>query len=273
MSQIDIDRGGIGMTKTLIATFFLVVLAVNFSTVHAQTTYDQIADPVEYVIDDMKGDVQVLEENSKTWDPAQEGQVLESGDEIKVGDNSEATLTMQSETQVHLSADSDLKVGEIEPNTTNGFLSHLVVIAGVILSDVKKNLLESHSSFEIEANGVVCGVRGTAFEVSNINGNVVTATHEGKVETMVGGESHFVTEGSAASFSGGRYQGLRQLRADEINRFHQWRGMRLRIRQKRMQRIRDIRMGRRRAWVRRHGFSQSRLRRRRQMQRRLNRNS
>jgi hypothetical protein len=261
------------MKKVLISTFFLGLLDLNFSMVHAQTTNDVTADPVEYVIEDMKGsNIQVLEENSKTWDPAQEGQVLETGDEIRVGDNSEATLTMQSDTQVHLSADSDLKVGVIEPNSTNGFLSHLVVMAGVILSDVKKNLLESHSSFEIEANGVVCGVRGTAFEVSNINGNVVTATHEGKVETVFGGESHFVTEGSAASFNGGRYQGLRQLRADEINRFQQWRSVRSRIRLKHMQRIRDIRMGRRRAWVRRHGSS-PRLRRRRQLQRRLNRNS
>ena len=264
------------MRKSLtIPLFFLFLLGffgINFSTVYTQTTDNSAADPVEYVIEDMKGNnVQVLEENAQTWDAAQEGQVLESGDEIRTGDNSEATLTMQSDTQVHLSANSDLKVGQIEPNTTNGFLSHLVLLAGVILSDVKKNLLDSHSSFEIEANGVVCGVRGTAFEVSNVNGNMQTATHEGKVEVISGGESHFVTEGSAASFEGNRYQGLRQLRADEINRFHQWRNFRSRILGKRIQRIRDIRMGRRRVWMRRHGRSPMRQRRRAQIRRRLNR--
>src|ERR1700677_1600001 len=250
--------------------FTLGFLLANFSIVHAQTTYDSASDPVEYVVEDIQGNgVQVLEENSKTWDMAQEGQVLETGDEIRTGSNSQATLTMQSDTQVHLSSNSDLKVGDIEPNTTNGFLSHLVVLAGIILSDVKKNLLESHSSFEIEANGVVCAVRGTAFEVSNNNGDVETATHEGKVETLSGGESHFVTEGSAASFRDRRYQGIRRLRTDEINRFQRWRGIRSRIRQKRLQRIHDIRMGRRRAWVRRSGRPGMRQRRRAQIHRRL----
>jgi hypothetical protein len=225
---------------------------------------------VEYVVEDIKGaNVQVLEDGSQTWDNAQEGQVLESGDEIRTGDNSEATLTMQSDTQVHLSADSDLKVGQIESNNSNGFLSHLVILAGTIFSDVKKNLLESHSSFEIEANGMVCGVRGTAFEVSNNNGDVVTATHEGKVETVSGGESHFVEAGNASTFHQGRFQGLRALNSDEIGRFHRWRAMRAGILQKRFQRIRDIRMGRRKAWVRRHGVIANHIKRRRQLRRRL----
>ncbi|HTA76049.1 MAG TPA: FecR family protein [bacterium] len=230
------------------------------------------ADPVEYVVEDIKGgNVQVLEENSKTWDNAQEGQTLESGDEIRVGDNSEATLTMQSDTQVHLSADSDLKVGQIEPNETNGFLSHLVILAGTILSDVKKNLLESHSSFEVEANGVVCGVRGTAFEVSNVNGEVQTVTHEGKVEAVSGGESHYITAGSASAFRNGRYQGIRQIRPEELNRFKQWRSVRARIRAKRLQRVRAIRMGRRQAWVRRHSPSKQRAKRKEEIRRRYDR--
>jgi len=257
--------------KRSLSFFILGFLLANFSLVHAQTSSNSVSDPVEYAVEDIQGgNVQVLESNSKTWDPAQEGQVLESGDEIRVGDNSEVTLTLQSETQVHLSANSDLKVGQIAPNTTNGFFSHLVVLAGVVLSDVKKNLLESHSSFEIEANGVVCAVRGTAFEVSNVNGNVQTATHEGKVEMASGGESHFVTEGSAASFSGGKYQGIRQLRTEEMNRFQRWRSMRMRIGNKRMQRIHDIRMGRRQAWMRRHGRAMMQ-RRRARIHRRFNR--
>jgi ferric-dicitrate binding protein FerR (iron transport regulator) len=258
--------------KRSLSFFALGFLLINFSIVHAQTSNDNASDPVEYAVEDIQGaNVQVLENNSQTWDPAQEGQILESGDEIRTGNNSEATLTMQSDTQVHLSANSDLKVSQIEPNSTNGFLSHLVVLAGVILSDVKKNLLESHSSFEIEANGVVCAVRGTAFEVSNNNGDVETATHEGKVETLSGGESHYVTEGSAASFKGRTYQGLRRLRTEEMNRFQRWRGVRLRIRNKRMQRIRDIRMGRRQAWMRRHGRAAMMQKRRKQIRRRLNR--
>ena len=72
--------------------------------------------PVEYIIEDIQGpDVQVLEEGSKTWEAAQEGQVVESGDQVKTGKNSEATLTLESDTTVHMDPDSTVKVGQISP--------------------------------------------------------------------------------------------------------------------------------------------------------------
>lgn len=258
------------MKRSLTVLFVLLACVFSSRTAFSQTTNDPNS-AVEYVVEDIQGsNVQVLEENSQTWDPAQEGQVLETGDEIKVGDNSQATLTLQNDTQVNLSADTDLKIGQIEPNATNGFFSHLVVLAGQIISDVKKNLTESHSSFEVEANGVVCSVRGTAFEFSNNNGDVETATNEGQVAMASGGESHLVSAGSASSFNGGRYQGMRSLRPDEINRFQRWRSFRARVRNKRMQRIRAIRSGRRTAWVRRHGRSAGLQKRREDYRRRRN---
>src|ERR1700722_6352540 len=113
-----IDGEVVMIQKSVMGLFLLIVLFIfGFAPLRAQTNASVSADPVEYVVEDIKGgNVQVLEENSKTWDNAQEGQTLESGDEIKVGDGSEVTLTMQSDTQVHLSANSDLKVGQIEPN-------------------------------------------------------------------------------------------------------------------------------------------------------------
>jgi len=262
---------GIFMKRSVLflSVFFLGLMNPASQSLWAQTTAN--ADPVEYVVEDIQGsNVQVKEENSNVWDAAQEGQVLETGDEIRVGDNSEATLTLQSDTQVHLSADSDLKVGQIEANDNGGFLSHLVVVAGNILSDVKKNILAAHSSFEVEAGGVVCAVRGTAFEVSNINGQVETATHEGEVATGVGGETHLVEAGNVSTYRGGQFQGFRHLRPNEVSRFQKWRAFRNRIRQKRMNRIRAIRSGRRAAWTRRHGRSPQAQKRREQNRRRWN---
>lgn len=259
------------MKKMPLFCFALALSAgtLSFRPAFCQTTAAS-SDPVEYIVEDIQGpNVKVMEENSNTWDAAQEGQVLETGDEIKVGDNSEATLTMQSDTQVHLSADTDLKVGQIEPNADNGFFSRLVVIAGTILADVKKNLMDSHSSFEVEAGGVVCGVRGTAFEVSNNNGDVETLTHEGQVAMSSGGETHLVSAGNASSFHGGRFWGVRRLRPEEINRFKKWRAFRIRVRRERLRRIRDIRAGRRAAWVRRHGRSPAQMRRREEIRRHI----
>lgn len=208
---------------------------------------------IEYIIEDIQGpNVQILEQGETKWEPAEEGQVIDAGDEIKVGDNSESTLMLETDITVHLSAQSDLKVEQITANETGGFLSRLKVLAGLILSDVKKNLHDSHSAFEVEANGVVCGVRGTVFEVNALGDNVQTVTHEGKVEVSSGGESHLVTAGNLSAFKAGKFQMQRRLDRAEIQRFRNWRTHRAVIQQKRFARIQAIRSHLRKPWQRKH---------------------
>jgi len=210
-------------------------------------------EPPEYVVEDIHGsNVRVLEEGETQWEPAVEGQLVDSGDEIKVGDACEATLMLENETSVHLSENSDMKVEKIAPNKTGGFFSRLQVLAGLMLADVKKNLQDSHSAFEVESNGVVCGVRGTAFEVSSQGDNSQVSTHEGKVEVASAGETHMVTAGNASSFKRGKFQLLRRLDRFEIQRFQKWRVFRQEVRQKRLRRIAEIRNHKRQPWLRRH---------------------
>ncbi len=214
-------------------------------------TQDQ-AQPVEYVIEDIKGqDVQVLEDGSKSWTPAQEGQEVESGDQVKTGNNCEATLTLESDTTVHMDPNSTLKVDQVVSNDAGGFLSRLEMLAGNLLADVKKNLQESHSTFEVSANGVVCGVRGTAFEVGWDGTDLRTATHEGKVEVVdQDHQSHFVEAGNVSLFNRGHFRLQRRMERLESQRFQQWRQYRKAVFQKRLQRLKDIREHRRQAWRR-----------------------
>jgi hypothetical protein len=233
---------------------FLLTLGAPFTAVSRAD--DQAAtvapEPVEYVVEDIQGTVQVLEDGAKDWEAALEGQVVETGDEIKVGDNSEATLMMQSETSVHLSADTDMKIEQIEANQRGGFFSQLQVLAGSLLADVKKHLGDSHSTFEIESNGVVCGVRGTAFQVNALGDTAEVATNEGSVEVGNGTESHMVNAGNFSSFQRGRFLMQRRLDQSEINRFQKWRAFRKMVWKKRQQRIADIRAHHRAPWQRRH---------------------
>ena len=210
------------------------------------------SESMEYMIEDIQGNVQVLEAGAKDWEVAEEGQSLESGDEVKVGDNSEATLMLQSETSIHLNAGTDMKVDQIEANPTGGFLSRLEVMAGGILADVKKHLEESHSTFEVESSGVICGVRGTAFEVTTQDGTAQVATHEGSVEVGNGTESHVVDAGNFSEFQNGKFRFLRKLDRRETERFQKWRVFRKLVLKKRLQRLEDIRNHRRAAWVRKH---------------------
>ena len=257
---MNVYRPGLGVLLGL------ATLVFNPPRVFSQTASAE--DPVEYVIEDIQGKVQVLEDGSKDWETAQEGQVVESGDEVKVGYNSEATLTMQSETSVHLAADTDLKVEQIQPNETTGFLSRLQVVAGSILADVKKHLDESHSSFEVESNGVVCGVRGTAFEVTAKEGGTAqVATHEGAVAVGNGVESHMVEAGQYSEFQQGKFRLRRQLAREEIQRFQKWRAFRQQVWRKRLQRLEDIRNHKRRAWMRRHPHARKAMLRREERRR------
>jgi ferric-dicitrate binding protein FerR (iron transport regulator) len=221
---------------------------------------------VEYVIESIQGPgVQVLEDGEKDWEKAVEGQVLEEGDEVTVGDGSQTTLMLQSDTEVHLDAGADLKVEQIQANSTGGFLSRLELLAGSLLADVKKELQDSHSSFEVDTNGVVCGVRGTEFEVENQGDQFQVLTQEGSVEVGSGAQAHLVEAGNLFLFHHGRLMMRRRLERAEIQRFEKWRVLRQWVWKKRLKRLRDIRNHRRKPWVRR------RVRRRRIIRRDLRR--
>jgi hypothetical protein len=231
-------------------SFFLIPLTGFSQAPAADATV--AAEPVQYVLEDIQGsNVQVLETGTDQWAAGEEGEVLESGDEIKVGDGSEATLTLQADTSVHLDAGTDLTVAQIDDNHQGGFLSRLKITAGRILADVRKNLQDSQSSFEVDANGVICGVRGTAFEVEANGDDVQTLTHEGTVEVKNGSQDNLVHEGNAFSFRHGRFMAQRLLDRDEIGRFQKWRAFRAHVFEKRRLRFENIHKGLRRAWVRR----------------------
>jgi hypothetical protein len=247
------DRTWIKMCPAFLAGFLLVFGPSLRGISQADDQPAAASEPAEYIIEDIQGsNVQVLEEGAKEWEPAVEGQVVDSGDEVKVGTASEATLTLQSETSVHLGEGTDLKVEQIEANPSNGFLSRLQVVAGTLLADVKKHLLESHSTFEVESNGVVCGVRGTAFEVNAQGDTAQVATHEGSVEVGNGTETHTVEAGNFSSFQKGKFQMQRRLDKSETGRFQKWRALRTIVLKKRLQRLEDIREHKRTPWKRRH---------------------
>ena len=129
------------LNNVLPAIAFGIVILLLMPLIGASQTADTIAktDLVEYVVEDIQGsNVQVLEEGETQWETVVEGQVVDSGDEIKVGEGSEATLVLKNETSVHLSEKSDMKVEKIVSNETGGFLSRLKVLAGLLLADVKK---------------------------------------------------------------------------------------------------------------------------------------
>jgi hypothetical protein len=158
---------------------------------------------------------------------------------------------LQSDTSVQVGPNSDIKIDQIADNHQGGFFSKLKITAGRLLADVRKHLDESQSTFEVEANGVVCGVRGTAFEVNAQGDEIQTLTHEGTVDVKTARQDNLVQAGNAYSFRRGRFVGQRLLDQDEMSRFGKWRAYRAQVFEKHRLRLENIRKGARKAWVRR----------------------
>jgi hypothetical protein len=171
--------------KKIIVILFLVLCAGFFSCSKKETTEtipSVLADaPLAYVLEDISGTVLVQSAGASQTEPAEEEQTVRAGDEIITQAGSEVNLNLNEITMIHLSENSDVKVDQLARNATQGFITRLKLLAGKILSAVEK-LDKSHSSFEVEAGGVVCGVRGTVFEVENQDSDVYTTTYEGVVE-------------------------------------------------------------------------------------------
>ena len=180
-----------------------------------------------YVVEDIEGSgqVKILKEGSEKWMRAKEGQGLEEGDKIQVGADTEVVLILKSETLVHLNSNTELTVTRLAENKSEGFLTRLQLWTGQVLSDVKKNLEKSNSSFEVEAGGVVCGVRGTAFEVDKNGDDVETTVHEGTVDVRAGNSTRQVQAGQNCKCSKGNFHSQRPSSASARQRFQQWKDL------------------------------------------------
>ncbi|HVZ81559.1 MAG TPA: FecR family protein [bacterium] len=183
--------------------------------------------PAQYILDSIQGKVQVRSKGVTVLEDAKEDQVVLEGDTILTGPDSKVSLVLNTMTMTQIGEKSQVTVGKLVKKGTSGFLSRLKLSFGKILSQVEK-LATSHSSFEIEAGGVVCGVRGTAFEVSVEGSQVTDSTFEGSVEMKNGPQSRMVDADHHSEFDGDRKEFLRQrLVTDrERERYQNWKRFR-----------------------------------------------
>jgi ferric-dicitrate binding protein FerR (iron transport regulator) len=147
-----------------------------------------------------------------------------------VGDDTEIVLALKGETFIHLDENSEMVVSHLEENQSGGFLSRLRLLTGAILSDVKKKLSESQSSFEVDSGGVVCAVRGTLFEVVSEGGRILTSADQGRVEVRTSQGTLQVSAGETCSASRDQAPSARPSSKAIKARFQTWRRISQRFR-------------------------------------------
>jgi hypothetical protein len=212
-----------------LSSFFLLSLLFSFPTAGRCDLEPSLQDILTvYFITDIQGagQVQVRKEGDSEWKQGKLGARLEEGDRILVGDETQVVLSLRKETLLHLDENSELTVENLEENDKKGFLSRLKLWTGDLLSDVKKDLEDSGSSFEVESGGVVCGVRGTVFEVSSHGGTVQTAVHEGVVHVQGGKFSQDCRSGQTCQTSHGKFQRMQKSAPGCAQRYEAWKKVR-----------------------------------------------
>lgn len=196
------------------------------------------AEPTQYVLENLKGTVEILPVGADQAQIAEEEETVTEGDEIITKPGAEASLTLNETTMFHLSSNSDVKIEELKSNDTGGFLSRLELLEGNVLSEVEK-LSESRSTYEVDSGGVVCGVRGTSFEVQKEGDSISTNTFHGVVEMRNGSSVQRIESGhhGAFSFTRNAFASLRTLSPAEKSRYKSWLAIKKVVQRKQAKRL------------------------------------
>ena len=132
------------------------------------------------------------------------GSTAKEGDTVNVSKTGQATLQFFDGSEMDLKAHSKLVLSKLQRPTALQKNIKFDLKFGELLARVRK-LLTPNSSFEVEAGGSVCGVRGTQFDYAfdpdknKLNLHVI----EGTVYFTMGGVTNFYHAGDKLEFHNG----------------------------------------------------------------------
>jgi hypothetical protein len=135
-------------------------------------------------LEDLQGQVETRASTTENWVPATNGQVVQSGMQLRTGATGSVTLTVSGVSQTRLSTSTELTVTDLILPQNNDVKSQtsLTLVSGRTWSRIIR-LLELDSSYTVTTDDVVATVRGTAFETARFPGQETwIAVYEGQVK-------------------------------------------------------------------------------------------
>src|ERR1700677_1580239 len=188
-----------GLAKKVIFSFILMGLAASplLADIHSNLN--------QGIFTAVKGKVEVKTKKGHKTKTAEKDLTVFEGDKVITHDQASATLRFFDGSTLDISPNTEFVLSKMQqPNDTHpDKILQSKLILGQLLATVQK-LTTSKSSFEIEAGGVVCGVRGTKFSLC-CNGNhipqVQLKVFEGTVYAIdTNGNKFFFHAGSFIQF-------------------------------------------------------------------------
>ena len=152
----------------------------------------------------VSGIVKVTSKSGQKTRTVQKDSTVVEGERILTDKNSKATVQLFDGSQIDINPNTDLVLTKMRKPSAKDKILQFKLFVGSLLSKVKK-LASSKSSFEIEAGGVVCGVRGTQYSYSYDPKahNVTVHVDEGTVYLNSNGHTYLFTAGQTGIFTNG----------------------------------------------------------------------
>jgi hypothetical protein len=162
-----------------------------------------LAAPAEASFTSVKGTVNVKDKKGKT-SAAEKSLTVTQGETISTADNSTAVLQSFDGSTLDIKPNTKVIINALQKPSLTDKIIKFKLLVGDLLAKVKK-LTSSQSSFEVEAGGVVCGVRGTQFDMGyNPDTHTVDLkVFEGSVFTDSNGKNNIFNAGQQGEFLNG----------------------------------------------------------------------
>jgi|SRR6185295_13635844 len=155
------------------------------------------------VFTSVQGKVQI-KKTGKQNKTVKKDSTVKEGERVVTGKDSTATLRFFDGSELKISPKTDFRLSRLEKLPQQDKAMRFKLLAGKLWAKVQK-LASRKSTFEIDAGGVVCGVRGTEFSVDYNPDNEHVDLHvdNGTVYTDVSGQVHNYHGGEDAHFNHG----------------------------------------------------------------------
>jgi hypothetical protein len=170
-----------------------------------------------------EGEVFVMKEGTEDWVEAEVEMELEVGDTIKTSDNSSAEITFFDGSTMEMEASTEIEIMSLDLACDTGVTTiTLEQMIGDTISRVT-GILDPASSYEVETQSGVVGVRGSSVRIQvfrdnwNYEDGTTLATNlEGNVYTIAQGVEKQVPEGGKCIMMPGQEPNLMPVSKDDI---------------------------------------------------------
>lgn len=175
--------------------FFLIGLLWAFTAGLLQ------AAPTGALFTQVQGKVTVQAKKGKKTRPALKDGSVAEGESVTTGKDARAVLRLFDGSELEVRPNTSFTLSSLQQPSAKEKILKFKLAFGGLLAKVRK-LLTPTSSFEVSAGGVVCGVRGTQFEMDYNPDTHQVDLHvlDGTVYTQYNGHTVLYTGGQNAHF-------------------------------------------------------------------------